>query len=420
MPRDVGLALETPPLTLLIPTLVSIGVPLGFLWFVRRMDLYASGSFRTVLVCFGAGLAAFPAAYVLNTQARGLMLASGLTAVAASLLLRTTVAPIIEEVLKSAGVVYYANKPQFTYFVDGAIYGFAAGTAFAVIENVNYLQNAPEGLALGTAINRAFSTSLMHGGASALVGVAIGRFRFEKGWTRAFALVGGWGAAIALHSAFNRLVNSGPMDTMRLIGAFGIGFGAVGLTALFILWGLRVQRRWLRQSLGLDVGVTSGESEVVQKLADLDELLRPITEVFGPQKRDAVERFLRIQARLGIKRKAQQLTPDAKLAAALAAEVADLREEMDQLRREVGVYCMTFVRSILPPETEALWDPLAKRLAEVEARRETESGGMNLWQTLGDRADAAGDGAAGGAFADSDAAEDDATAGDAAAGDPST
>jgi hypothetical protein len=227
----------------------------------------------------------------------------------------------------------------------------------------------------------------MHGGASALVGVSIGRFRFEKGTTRLLALIGGWGAAIVLHAGFNRLVNSEITGTPLLVGAFGIGLGAVGLTALFIVWGLRVQKRWLRESLGLDVGVTAGESEVIQKLADLDQLLAPVAQVFGQQKRDQVAQFLKLQAKLGIKRKAEQLTPDAKQEAALGAEVAKLREQMDDLRRQVGVYCMSYVRSILPPETEQLWDPLSRRLEEAEARRETQGGGMNLWQTLGERAE---------------------------------
>ena len=372
-------------MSIIAPMLVSIGVPLVFLIVVRRLDLYASGSIATVLFCVLAGLLSFPAAYVLNTQAAGIMVASGLSAVAAGLLLRTTVAPVIEEVLKSAGVIYFERRPEFTYFVDGAIYGFASGTAFAIIENLSYMQAAPVGQALGPSINRAFSTSLMHGSATALVGVSIGRFRFGRGGTRIFALLGGWAAAMALHYAFNRVVNSGELTATLLGIAFGIGLGGVAMTALWIRIGLKQEKAWLRESLGLDVGVSKGESEMVQQLSDVKALLEPVERVFGKERRDAVERFLRIQARLGLKQQARALSEDESLKAKLEVEVASLGEEIDVLRRSIGVYCMSYVRSILPPEAEDLWGQLDDRIAEVQAERERAGSTLDMWKSLEDK-----------------------------------
>lgn len=369
-------------MSILAPMLVSIGVPLIFLVAVRRMDLYASGSLVTVLVCAIAGLLAFPVAYVVNTQAGAWLIASGMAAVTAGFVLRTSVAPVVEEILKSAGVIYFERRPEFTYFVDGAVYGFASGTAFAIIENLSYLQAAPAGQALGPSINRAFSTSLMHGSATALVGVSIGRFRFGRGGMRAVALVGGWAAAIGMHSAFNRLVNSGELTAAVLAGAFGIGLGGVALTALWIRMGLTEERAWLRRSLGLDVGVSAGESEIVQNLADLKALLAPVEQTFGAAKRDDVEIFLRIQARLGLKAEARALTDDPRLKARLAGEVDALRQEMDVLRRSIGIYCMTYVRSIMPPEAEDLWETLEGNVAAAAAERERTGGTLDLWKSL--------------------------------------
>lgn len=371
----------------LAPIAVAVAVPLVFLYLVRRLDLYASGSFGAVIGCFVSGLLAYAGAYFVNTRFVALLVGLGVAAASANMILRTVFAPIAEEILKSLGVIYYERRPEFTYFVDGAIYGFAAGTAFAIIENVYYVRGAAEGVALGLSVNRAFTTSLMHGGATALVGVSIGRFRYGKGRTRRLALVLGWVAAIALHMAFNRLVNMGPITPVILIGAYAIGLGAVGLTMLFIRLGLREERRWLRESLGLDVGVTQGESDAVQQLADIDELLAPVEESFGREKRDQVETFLRLQARLGLKRKAWALSSEPAQKEALAVQVEALRAEMDEQRRAVGVYCMAYVRSILPPEAEPLWDQLSESIEETEQRREEEGGGgMDLWASLGARA----------------------------------
>jgi RsiW-degrading membrane proteinase PrsW (M82 family) len=380
LPPPVNAASSTP--ALLLPIAVSVGVPLVFLYAVRRLDLYASGGFGLVVGCFVSGLLAFVLAYFVNTGALRGLVGLGLTAAAALLALRTVVAPIVEEVAKSVGLVGAVRRPDFTYFVDGAIYGFAAGTAFAIVENVYYLSRAGAGETLGLSVNRAFSTSLMHGTASALVGVALGRYRYRRGNHRALALAFGWAAAISLHMSFNRLVNRGPLTSLDIAAAMLIGFAGVGLVAGFILWGLREEQRWLRESLGAAVGVTAGESAMVQQLRDLQTLLEPVELHFGPAKRRDAEAFLRLQARLGLKVKGAEMAEDPAQRAALLAQVADMRAQMDVLRRRVGVYCMSFIRSILPPEGEPIWDRLSLAVAEAPAPQ------SDLWRTLGARASA--------------------------------
>lgn len=355
----------------LIPAaIVAIVIPLVFLVLVRRLDLYASGSFAAVLLCMGGGLAAFFAASLLNNA---LLPFLGYT------LIVTLAAPILEEILKSLLLIYFVRQPDFTYFVDGAIYGFAAGVAFAVVENLLYLSQLPPTAHLLTgltlAVTRAFSTSLMHGSASALVGVALGRFRFGRGRTRFAALTLGWGAAMALHLAFNNLISSN-LGGWTIGLAMLLGLSGVLLNGLLIRWGLREERVWLQETLTQQVGVSRGEAAVVQELANLDRLLAPVAERFGVEKRRQVETFLRRQAQLGLKHKVEVLTPDPHLRATMSAEVAVLRQEVDELRRTIGVYCMSYVRSILPPTGEPLWARLNTALAEPPPTR------GSLWQTL--------------------------------------
>ena len=98
--------------------------------------------------------------------------------------------PGVEELVKAVVLVDQVRRPSFTYFVDGAILGFAAGTGFAMIENLVYLLGAPAADGLGLSINRVFGASLMHGTACALVGVALWRGRFGRYARRAVALGG--------------------------------------------------------------------------------------------------------------------------------------------------------------------------------------------------------------------------------------
>lgn len=348
----------------------AVAVPLAFLLLVRWLDLYASGSLKGVLVCFGWGLVAFLVALEINSFVAEWV---GFT------LAVTFFAPMIEEVCKSLILVYYVRRSDFTYFVDGAIYGFAAGTCFAVLENMLYLGNAEAEAGLALAFGRVFSTALMHGSATALVGISLGRLRFGRGPSRLVSLLLGWLAAMTLHITFNNVVNQ-DAGILTLALAIALGLGGLVLTGAFIFWGLAEERKWLRETLGLRVGVSAGESAVVQKLDNLEPLLAPVGEHFGADKRKQVERFLKLQAQLGLKRKVQELTPDPALRAEMEGQVSTLRAEIDAVRRGLGVYCMSYVRSILPPETEPLWARLGQAL-EVRA----DTSGPGLWRTLESR-----------------------------------
>ena len=355
----------------MISVMVAIAIPLLFLALVRWLDLYASGSFRVVIGCLIWGMAAFYLALQVNTFAMRFL---GYT------LLLTLGAPIIEEILKSLVLVYLVRRPDFIYFVDGAIYGFASGTGFALLENLLYLNRAGAGAGLLVALSRGLSTSLMHGSASALVGVTLGRLRFRRGPGRVLSVLLGWASAMTLHIVFNNVVNAN-WGLLSVGLAVVLGMGGVGLIAAFIFWGLAAERRWLKEALTPAAGVSAGEAAVVQQYADLDTLLAPVTEHFGEAKRQQVGRFLQMQAQMGLKRKAQALTPDPSLAAALAAQVTELRAQMDDLRREVGIYCMAYVRSILPPENEPLWE----RLAAATAVSDDAQPKPSLWGALNDR-----------------------------------
>ena len=347
----------------------AIAIPLLFLYLIYTLDLYSSGSFQAVAACFLWGLVSFFLAYLANTAALSFISMTSLVLL---------VAPILEEVFKSLALVYYARKPDFTYFVDGTIYGFASGIAFSIFENFLYLAQSPRG---GGALilSRAFSTCLMHGSASALVGISIGRLRFGRGATRAASVLLGWAAAMALHSSFNRVVNAWS-GTQALAAAIAIGLGGVGLIALFIQLGLREEKRWIKETLGLKLGVTTREAEIIKRLDSLDTLLAPIVARFGREKAEMVRAFLVKQAQLGIKQKARELAPDERLRKELAEQIEALRGEMEDLRRRVGIYCMIYVRSIFPQEAMALWNRLEELVGEEREPR------VDLWGKLKEKA----------------------------------
>jgi RsiW-degrading membrane proteinase PrsW (M82 family) len=115
------------------------------------------------------------------------------------------VAPLIEEVLKGAIVLALIRAGRVAFLVDAAIFGFAAGTGFSVLENTYYsLSGIAQHASLGTWIIRGFGTAIMHGGATAILAVASLGFLEGRAASRVFAVATGLALAYCLHSLYNQ------------------------------------------------------------------------------------------------------------------------------------------------------------------------------------------------------------------------
>jgi RsiW-degrading membrane proteinase PrsW (M82 family) len=344
------------PLQIALASVFAVAIPAVFLLIIYTLDLYASRTFRLVMVCFAwGGIGGIGLAYVFNTYvAVPLIRNQGWDGT----LLYVVFAPIAEEFFKSLVLFYVARRSEFTYFVDGAIYGFASGIGFSIAENFFYIFYFPTaGIALP--LVRSFSVCLMHGAASGLVGAAVGRFRFQKRSGRGLAMLGGWGAAILLHAFFNSVAKTYWLSDLLGEGAVvpvqvGIGLAGVGLIALFITLGLREQRQWFAETLDRKMGVSGAEVRAAQAYSTIDEILEPIVEQF-PDQAEQVSALLLCQAKMGIKRKVQQRLDDPALERQIEREIADLQAEMEGLRKEIGPYVMTFVRAVFPEGMLDVW-----------------------------------------------------------------
>lgn len=371
----------------IIAILIATIVPLLFLYLIYAMDLFKTGNFRYILVCFLAGAAAYFAAAQLNRAICLTWFAHCAEATPYGQMARNEVAryvaPASEEILKALILIYLVRKPNFTYFVDGAIYGFAAGIGFAVFENYEYILSNP-GSGLGIAIGRVLSGNLMHAATSALVGVGLGMARFRRSLWPVMILVGGLLLGMLIHSTFNHIsTNLYLGETLRLVYAMALGFAGAGLVAFFIQRGLTEEKKWIEEKLGLADRVTAQEASIVHRLNDLQEILGPLAQKFGDQKADQIENFLVIQARLGILRKTLDKLEDPKMRAGAEKQMEELRQQMDQARRAVGSYCMLYLRNIFPPDSSPLWGLLEERIKEKMSVR--SPGGANVYASLGKR-----------------------------------
>ena len=112
------------------------------------------------------------------------------------------VAPFVEEIAKACAIVWLVRTNRIGFLVDAAIYGFAIGTGFAVVENIAYWY-ALASPSWSLWIVRGFGTAIMHGGATAIFAI-VGRSLADRvglphgaGWAGAIAI------AVGIHSFFN-------------------------------------------------------------------------------------------------------------------------------------------------------------------------------------------------------------------------
>lgn len=188
---------------------IALAPALVFLFVLDRLDSFRLVSLRTAVLTLAAGGALAVSAYFVN--------AAAMTLTGADIGTYTRYgAPIIEEALKAAVMIYLFARARIGFLIDAAVVGFAVGTGFALVENLYYLYTFPDAN-VGVWIVRGFGTAMMHGGATAIFGV------LAQSWTERHTkfepalYVPGLAAAVAIHSMFNHLLHAPLVATAAVI-----------------------------------------------------------------------------------------------------------------------------------------------------------------------------------------------------------
>jgi protease PrsW len=180
-----------------------------FLAALITLDSYKLVRFRLVLGAIGVGALLAVAAYVLHAVVHAKIAIPGPT-------YARYVAPVVEEVAKAVVIVLLVRTNRIGFLVDAAIYGFAIGTGFAVVENIYYWSVLANG-SLALWLVRGFGTAVMHGGTTAIFAIW-GKAISERAGTPAWL---GWASGLALailiHSVYNHFFLSPVLSTAVIL-----------------------------------------------------------------------------------------------------------------------------------------------------------------------------------------------------------
>ena len=345
-------------------------LPLLVLGIIHKTDFYQTGQFRLILVSLCWGIFA----YLLASWANSALQTFGKID-------RETVnrfiAPVLEEILKGMILLYLIRLSKFTYSIDGALYGFAAGIGFAIFENFEFILNNPS-MAIPIAVGRVLSADMVHASSSAIIGITAWIFFLRRNWWRWLVLAFGLSLGIGQHMFFNIAVDSA-VSPLIAIGTVILGIVIVFVS---IQQGKRQARKWIKEKLGLDDRITRGEVAMVDRIANPDEFLLPVLERFGPKTASQVEKLLYLQARLGIKRKTlDSFKNNISLRDAMQTEVNKINVEIDEVRHAIGIYPMLFVRRLFTDEIAPVWDRMQAKIQERSVANGDQKGG-GVWSSL--------------------------------------
>lgn len=314
---------------------------LAFLAVLILLDSFKLVPLRSVLLSLLAGCAAALACSQVNLALLG-ALPLDMTRFS------RYVAPLTEELLKAAFVVYLVQARRVGFLVDAAIHGFAVGAGFALVENVEYLR------ALGSErvflwVVRGFGTAVLHGATTAIFAIlakGLAERHPERGMV---VFLPGLLAAALVHSAFNHFILPPLLATALMMVVLPV------LMVLVFEQSEKATREWL--GLGFD-----SEMELLRMIAS-GEVARTRIGAYLQSLRSKFEGtivadmlcLLRIHLELSIRAKGLLLAREAGLEVPVGDDVRDNLNELRYLEKSIGPTGLLALKPVQRRTHRDLW-----------------------------------------------------------------
>jgi RsiW-degrading membrane proteinase PrsW (M82 family) len=328
-------------MTVIARTLFAFVPVCVFLGTLVYLDSYKLVNFKRLLRVIVAGGIAALASYAINSIVLQLLAIDHRT-------FTRFAAPIAEEATKLVPVLFLLKKRRIGFVIDAAICGFAAGTGFALVENLYYMTMLP-GRTLAFWIVRGFGTAVMHGGTTALAAMvtkALYQRREAEPMKLAFP---GLLCAFAVHSMFNQFLLSPLMSALIV---------TVVLPPLLILVFAQSERSlqtWLASGFDLDTellkAIRSGDFASTRP----GRYLQSLREHFKPVIVADMLCYLRLTAELSLRAKGVLMLRESGLPVQKDDESASKLEELNYVKSSIGRTGQLALAPILGHNSQDLW-----------------------------------------------------------------
>jgi RsiW-degrading membrane proteinase PrsW (M82 family) len=327
--------------TIVLGAATSVLPVLVFLGLLRLLDSYKLVALRAILLSVLAGVLAALAGYAINVALRP---ALGVDFGPYS----RYIAPLVEETLKAAFVVYLLRQHKVGFVVDAAIHGFGIGTGFAVLENLIYLSMHP-GAPPWTWVVRGFGTAIMHGGTTAIVAM-VSRTLLNR--TDAFRLrlvVPGLGLAVVLHSLYNHFLLQPVLATAVIVLVVPL------VSVVVFQQSERAARGWVGEGFDTDQELLKAVTGARVSETPLGKYILTLRSHFAPETIVDMMCLLRLRAELAIRVKGILMMREAGFEPPPDPAVKDKLRELRYLERSIGKTGLVALHPFLHTSTRDRW-----------------------------------------------------------------
>jgi hypothetical protein len=258
------------------------------------------------------------------------------------------VAPIVEESLKAAFVVYLLRRNQVGFVVDAAIHGFGIGTGFAFLENLYYLNVHPDAT-LWTWIVRGFGTAIMHGGATAIVAMVSKTLHARREVFRLQLLLPGLAVAVVLHSLYNHFLLHPLLATALIVLVFP------WLSVAVFQQSERETQAWLGAGFDTDQELLRAVHSGQVSGTPVGKYLATLRSRFSPEVIVDMMCLLRLRAELAIRAKGVLMMREAGFEAPPDPSLKATFDELRYLEKSIGRTGLLALDPFLHTSTRDLW-----------------------------------------------------------------
>ena len=258
------------------------------------------------------------------------------------------IAPTIEELFKGTVIVLLLLQRRIGFLVDAAIFGFAVGSGFALVENPSYFVILGD-RSLALWVVRGFGTAVMHGGVTAIFAMVSKVLADRHGGPHPWVFIPGLLVASCLHSLFNHFFFSPYASTVLILIVLPPFF----ITAFHL--SERRTRDWLGVGFDTDAELLEliGEGRISE--SRIGAYLEELQERFPPTTVADMLCLVRLRAELSIRAKGVLLAREAGFNLPPDPEMDDRLAEVDYLEQTIGPTGLLSLHPVRHMSDRELW-----------------------------------------------------------------
>lgn len=325
-----------------IKSLIGLAPVIVFLAVLVQLDSYKLVRFRLVATVLAAGALLAMLAYAVNGYAINVL----------KLDLRSYslyVAPFVEETLKAIAVIALFRTNRIAFAIDAVILGFAAGTGFALFENLYYL-HVLSSADWGVWVTRGLGTAIMHGGTAAIMAALSQTLVSKRESAALYLFLPGLLVAVVLHGIFNRypdhpLVSVIPVLLVMPVAFFVLFRKSEHAIHKWLVADIKSHEDLLRKLGSGELPATDSGRDLVALAAKLEADI--IAHVFD---------YLRVHTELVLHAEAMLLSREQGIEIAVDVEVHDGFMRLHTLERVIGHTTLLAIRPHLHFTRLELWE----------------------------------------------------------------